>query len=277
MESRKLHNLVMGHYSERYKSEWGRLTRGKAILEFMTTTRYLAQYLPRRGTVLDLGSGPGRYSVWLAKRGYKVVAVDPVSINIRSLKARMRALGLASRLQSVHVGLAQDLGFLKSSSFDAVVCLGGPLSHIMSLRERKMAASEMLRVAKPGAMIFVSVMGRLSVFGGTVRSFQRDLDSTFINKWADTGDYPGGYGFTPFHGFKPYELERLFGDRLRLKAKTALEGYTAYTTKSEITRLMRSKRRWNKFLKIHFSICEEPETIGVSEHYMIVGSKRNSA
>ena len=33
---------------------------------------------------------------------------------------------------------------------------------------------------------------------------------------------------------------------------------------------MKNKRRWNKWLRIHFSTYEEPETIGVSEHYMIV-------
>jgi hypothetical protein len=37
---------------------------------------------------------------------------------------------------------------------------------------------------------------------------------------------------------------------------------------------MKNKRRWNKWLRIHFSTCEEPETIGVSEHYMIVAKAK---
>ncbi len=273
MESAKLHGQIIGHYAEHHEHEWKRLSKGKAILEFITTVHYLERYLPGRGTILDLGSGPGKYAVWLADRGYDVVAVDPVEVNIRSLTYRMRALGLSKHLKKAYIGYAQNLDFIESKTFDAVVCLGGPFSHIMSLHERKTAASEILRVAKRKAKIFISVMGRLDSFGGTVRDYQRDLDSSFIDKWVDTGDYPGGYGFTPFHGFRPDELEKLFGRRIHLAAKTALEGYTAFTTEEEISRLKRNKDRWNKFLKIHLSICEEPETIGVSEHYMIVGTK----
>lgn len=108
-----------------------------------------------------------------------------------------------------------------------------------------------------------------SIIGGTVGRFQTDLDSRYIDKWAETGDYFGGYGFLPFHGFRPDELEGLFGRRVKILAKTALEGFASYRG-DYIQKLMRNRRRWNNWLRIHFSTCEEPETIGVSEHYMMV-------
>ena len=193
--------------------------------------------------------------------------------SINFLKARFSAKKLGGRLIGAHVGFAQDLGMLESRSFDAVVCLGGPISHIMSENERRKAVSELLRIAKPGAPIFVSVMGRFDIFSGTVSFFQTDLDSRYIDRWAETGDYFGGYGFLPFHGFRPDELEKLFGKRAKLLAKTALEGFTSYRG-DYVRKLMRNKRRWNKWLRIHFSTCEEPETIGVSEHYMVVAEAK---
>ena len=273
MDARKLHNDIVRGYSASTLYEWKRLSHKNGIMEYMTTVRYLEKYLPSKGVVADIGSGPGRYSLWLAEHGYRVAAVDPVERSIKSLKARFSAKKLGGRLIGAHVGFAQDLGMLESRSFDAVVCLGGPISHIMSENERRKAVSELLRIAKPGAPIFVSVMGRFDIFSGTVSFFQTDLDSRYIDRWAETGDYFGGYGFLPFHGFRPDELEKLFGKRAKLLAKTALEGFTSYRG-DYVRKLMRNKRRWNKWLRIHFSTCEEPETIGVSEHYMVVAEAK---
>lgn len=269
MDAHKLHRDIIRGYSESTLHEWKRLSLKNGVMEYITTVRYLEKYLPSKGLVADIGSGPGRYSLWLAERGYGVAAVDPVERSIKSLKARFAAKKLGKRLIGAHVGFAQDLGTLESKSFDAVVCLGGPISHIMNENERRKAVSELVRIAKAGAPIFVSVMGRFDIFSGIVSTFQADLDSRYIDRWAETGNYFGGYGFLPFHGFRPNELEKLFGNRAKLLAKTALEGFASYR-EDYVRKLMKNKRRWNKWLRIHFSICEEPETMGISEHYMIV-------
>ncbi len=55
MESAKLHGQIIGHYAEHHEHEWKRLSKGKAILEFITTVHYLERCLSRRGIILDLG------------------------------------------------------------------------------------------------------------------------------------------------------------------------------------------------------------------------------
>ena len=273
MEYKKLQDMVIKGYSGSTANEWKRLQKRSGIVEYLTTVHYLERYLPDKGVVADIGSGPGRYALWLSQHSYDVVAVDPVQANIRSLVARFRAKGLIPRLKACHVGFAQELSMLESNSFDAVICLGGPMSHIMDEAQRRKAAKELLRIAKPGARLFVSAMGRLSLFNGTTSLFQRDLDSKYIDSWYKTGDYFGGWGFLPFHGFRPNELQGLFGSRINLLAKTALEGFVSYNG-DYIPKLVKNRRRWKKWLRIHFSISEEPETIGISEHYMIIAEKR---
>ena len=59
------------------------------------------------GVVADIGSGPGRYSLWLAQHGYEVVAIDPVEKSIKSLKARFAARKLKKRLKGAYVGFAR--------------------------------------------------------------------------------------------------------------------------------------------------------------------------
>lgn len=272
--NKELEKAIIEGYSRSVRSEWNRLSKNVSILEYLTTIHYLEKYLPKKGLVADIGSGPGRYAIWLAEQGYNVVTVDPVPKFIDFLKAKFRARKLGKRLKGAYVAYAQDLSMFKDNTFDAVICLGGPLSHIMSKAERQKAANELLRIAKPKAKIFVSVMGRLPLYAGTVKLFHSDLEADFIEEWAKTGDYYGGYGFLPFHGFRPDELQKFFhSSNSRIIAKVGLEGFASYARK-EVDKLKRNKKRWEKWLKIHFSICEEPETICASEHYMLILEKR---
>jgi len=55
----------------------------------------------------------------------------------------------------------QDLSSFESDSFDVVLCLGGVVSHISSESERHKAVSELVRVAKTGALVGVSAIGYL--------------------------------------------------------------------------------------------------------------------
>jgi len=45
-------------------------------LEYDLTWRYLSQYLPAQGSILEVGAATGRYTVELAKRGCALTAVD---------------------------------------------------------------------------------------------------------------------------------------------------------------------------------------------------------
>src|SRR5215813_774641 len=51
-------------------------------LEYDLTWRYLSQYLPAQGSVLEIGAATGRYTLELAKRGYTVTAVDLSAVQL---------------------------------------------------------------------------------------------------------------------------------------------------------------------------------------------------
>ena len=67
---------VRQYYLRFDRSEWTRLERPEGSVEFAVNTHFLAQHLPQRGRVLDLGGGPGRYASWLAERGHRVTLAD---------------------------------------------------------------------------------------------------------------------------------------------------------------------------------------------------------
>jgi SAM-dependent methyltransferase len=103
--------------------------------------------------VLDLGCGLGRWSMTLARAGFRILAVDLSSEAVRIVRERAQREGLAI---GTAVCAAQELSQLGIRA-DAVVC-NSVLDH-MRLPDAELAAAGMLQVLKPGGLEFVSFDG----------------------------------------------------------------------------------------------------------------------
>lgn len=100
--------------------------------------------LPAGGRVLELGPGAGRVAVELARRGHRIVCLDPAEAMLRSTEARARAEGVGDRVQTVAAD-AHALPFA-DGEFAAVVAVG-----VLPWLERPAAAlAEIARVLEPG-------------------------------------------------------------------------------------------------------------------------------
>ena len=55
-------------------------------LEYVTTMNYIHRYAKPEAKILEIGAGTGRYSIALAKEGYKVTAIELVEKNLEVLK-----------------------------------------------------------------------------------------------------------------------------------------------------------------------------------------------
>ena len=108
----------------------------------------LGGLVPTGGTVVDVGTGPGRVPVLLAKRraDLTVIGVDPSADMLE--RARRRAGGL-SKVQFIETG-AESLP-LADSSVDAV--LSSLSSHHWA--DRSAALTEQVRVLKPGGRFWL--------------------------------------------------------------------------------------------------------------------------
>jgi ubiquinone/menaquinone biosynthesis C-methylase UbiE len=122
----------------------GLLMRGT----YAAIARLLGGLTPTGGTVLDIGTGPGRVPVLLARRrsDVTVIGVDPSADMLE--RARRRARGL-STVQFIQTG-AESLP-LDDRSVDAVV--SSLSSHHWA--DRSTALTEQVRVLKPGARFWL--------------------------------------------------------------------------------------------------------------------------
>jgi len=132
------------YYDAHDEEEWERLDASLVgRLEWEGTVEYLGRYLPPGGRVLDVGGGAGRYAVWLAERGYDVVLVDPSEGQRELAREKVAAHDVGGRV-AVREDDVRDLAF-DDGTFDATLCLGGPLSHVLEADERDTAPTRGVR------------------------------------------------------------------------------------------------------------------------------------
>ena len=265
---------VRDYYSTQVRQEWRRLIKTPySRLEFATTLHFLNKYLPGEGRILDAGGGPGRYTLEMARRGYQLVLLDLTPANLAFARRQVERAGLKKQVEQIIEGSIVDLSQFADNSYDAVLCLGGPLSHVLDRQKRSQAIRELIRVAKPGAPLFISVIGRLAVLTMEMYLFPHELERSFFKSIRDRGDYPGTYGFTACHFFLPEELKQAFQSMgIDVQEMAGLEGLATHHAR-QLNRLAKNERRMQIWLETHFQTCTHPTVIGMSEHLLLVGKK----
>lgn len=270
--------LVKGYYTESVRAEWRRLVKNAAHrVELETTLHFLDRYLPPYALILDAGGGPGRYTIELARRGHDVVLLDMTPANLDFARRQIRRAKVQQQVTGIVEGSIVDLAQFADSSFDAAICLGGPLSHVLDPADRDRAVGELLRVVKPGGIVAISVMGRLSVLALELMLFPQEIDMPLHAQIRETGSYFGGHGFTACHFFLPEELAALFeGKNATVETLVGLEGLGSRVDKA-VNRTARHPERWQRWLETHYRTCTHPAVVGTSEHMLIIARREEKS
>ena len=81
---------IINYYNQ--FDEWGRLEREP--IEFQVNWHYIKKYLPKEGAILDNGAGPGKYSMELAREGYRGTLTDLTPRLVDMAESKADELGL---------------------------------------------------------------------------------------------------------------------------------------------------------------------------------------
>jgi SAM-dependent methyltransferase len=268
--------LVKKYYSEQGRKEWRRLAKDPYHkLEFDTTMHFMEKYLPKKKSlVLDAGGGPGRYTIELCSRGHDVVLLDLSPDMLKVAAQQIRKSGVQRKVRQIVQGSIDDLSMFDDETFDVVVCLGGPLSHIVERVRKERAIDELKRVAKKDSPILVSVIGRLAVLVNELVHFPKEIELEIFPRIRDTGDYYGGYGFAPCHFYLPEELRRSFERRrIRVLEMVGLEGLASSHPKETNRLARRQPEAWRIWCETHIKTCTNVTSVGISEHFMAICRK----
>ncbi len=162
-------DYVRRFYDDFGEREWGRFEAGPDnprapanLVNLHLHRWYLRRYVRAGDHVLDVGAGPGRFTIELARRGARVTVGDISPAQVALNEQKVRAAGCEASVVQRSVMDVVDLSALPTNGFDAVVCYGGALSYVFDRADT--AVGELLRVTKPGGHVLLSVMSLLGSF-----------------------------------------------------------------------------------------------------------------
>lgn len=244
-------------------NEDDRLTKSKAAqVEFLTNVKYIEQYLFDGSRILDIGAGTGAYSLYLAKKGFHVSAIELADSNIAAFHAK-----ITDNLPLVLTqGNALDLSQFADHSFD-IVLLFGPLYHLRSDEDKLRCIQEAKRVCKPSGKIFFAFISNDIVIL-TMQQAHPDylLNGAYNKKTFQLDDFP----------FVFHTVQRcralLAQSGIRICKEIASDGVSELL--KDLINSM-DEATYQQYLRYHFYLCEKPECLGMSNHLLFIGNPSN--
>jgi len=260
-------DIIREFYDGQCEFEWNRIA-GRP--EFLLTCRMLDRYIRPGDSVLDIGGGPGRYSLHLAQKGCDVTLLDLSPNNADFAMDKARELGLSIKAQC---GDARFADSLLTGAFDHVLLMG-PMYHLLEEADRVTAMNAALRLLKPGGVIYVSF---INIFAGLIYAMKFkpeaviDPNETPFMECIYNGISYAGTAFTqaffiqkdemlPFMARFPLEKLHFFGQ----------EGITS-PCEQNLTAQPEVAEAW---LDLSERLWERDDLLNYSEHLMYVGRKK---
>ncbi len=260
--------IVQQYYDEDVEAEWERLA--KHPFEFELTTRMMNRYIRPGDRVLDIGGGPGRYSLYFARRGCDVTLLDLSGENVAFAKVRAVQEGLPLNAYQCD---AREASRAVEDLFDHVFLMG-PMYHLLEEADRVRTMEQALSLLKAGGMLYVSF---ILLFSGVIYAMKYlpemlldQAEHPFLADVVRDSSYRGP-AFTQAHFISQREILP-FLSRFPLE-KLHLFGQEGILSPCEETLLAQPEEVQSAWLSLAERLCEREELLSYSEHAMYIGRK----
>ncbi|MDE6880143.1 MAG: class I SAM-dependent methyltransferase [Oscillospiraceae bacterium] len=266
--------MVREFYDQGAEYEWARLEQHP--FEFLLTTWMMDQYIRPGDSVLDIGGGPGRYSIYFAEKDCTVTLAELSGGNVELARKKAAEAGVALTAHAVN---CLELETLELGQFDHVFLMG-PLYHLLEEEDRVRAVEIALRHLKPGGKLYVSfillfanIIYYLQNGGALVEEWENPAAAAVKDAVASGRDW-GGPAFTTayfYHQRNILSFMECFGlEKLHFFGQ---EGILAPNYREILKRDPAEIERWVELAKKYIEV---PELLAYSEHAMYIGRKGES-
>ncbi|UTC76008.1 class I SAM-dependent methyltransferase [Treponema sp. OMZ 792] len=247
--------------------EDSRLDRSRhGQLEYITTMNYIHRYAKAGAKILEIGAGTGRYSITLAKEGYKVTAVELVGSNLEVL--RKNGSGIKNIVS--YQGDALNLDRFEDNKFD-ITLLFGPMYHLYDKKDVHKALDEAIRVTKKGGIILTAF---LSVYAIMNNNYLKETLAAGIKMNFDDDYKVKHFEEQLFTGYDITEFEQLFESH-KTKYLTTVAVDNILESAEGRTDFKMQDKDFDLFVKYHLATCEKRELLGASSHLLYICKKED--
>ncbi len=266
---------VRSYYEVRGESEWHRLDNPfEGAVEREIHRRVFEAEIPRGARVLDLGGGPGHWTIWLAQRGNRVVLADlsPAMLTIARREIAAAGVAVQDLVEDIVEVDARDLSRFRDGEFDVVLALG-PFYHLVEAADRERAAAEARRVLRDGGLLLATVMTRYAWLLGVLLEWGssrlpevRQLLADGVHRTAEPGRFTDAYLHRPEEVTEFFERSGF--ETVHVTASQSL----LYLIQEQVAELeQRDPQAHAALLDIAHETAGDPSIRGLSGHLLYSG------
>ncbi|MCU1673622.1 MAG: Methyltransferase type 12 [Frankiales bacterium] len=266
---------VRSYFDAFGEGEWERLAESPAgRVSFELHRRLLARFVRPGMRVLEVGAGPGRFTVELAALGARVVVTDLSPVQLELNAAHVAEAGAEQAVEARALADVCDLNAYGTAEFDAAVAYGGPISYAFDRAGD--AVGELLRVVAPGGPVLASVMSTLGAYRqflpgvvGLMRSYGPDATDRILHTGDLRETQPPGSGQHLCRMFRHAELVALVHAQGGRVLDALASNWGSLADPEALAELEADPALWARFLDNEEECCREPGALDGGTHLLV--------
>lgn len=259
------------YYDEWAESEWHRLDGDiPGRVAFEVHRRFLARYIEPGMRVLEVGAGPGRFTIELAGLGATIDVTDYSPVQLDLNRRMVSGTAAESAVASRALLDVCDTSSYADGQFDAVVAYGGPLSY--AFEDAESALAGLVRVVRPGGVVVASVMSLLGSWRHFLRGVIEDIDRAGDDAYEElmrTGDLRALGTPHVCRLFRSREVAAVVADSGGDLLAMSASNWASLADPEAVQAFEADPARWARFLEHEVAACAEPGALDGGTHLLV--------
>jgi glycine/sarcosine N-methyltransferase len=174
--------------------------------------------------ILDAATGTGMHAIALAQHGYQATGADISRGMVERARVNAKSAAVQARFEIAGFGtLAQTFG---SGTFDAVLCLGNSLPHLLSRTDLDQALVDFAACLKPNGLLLIQ---------------NRNFDAVIANhdRWMEPQSHSEGKVEWIFQRFYDFESDGLLTFNMVTLKRSKLGKWTQEVVTSRLRPILK--------------------------------------
>lgn len=260
---------VIDYYNANVQQEWNRLD--KCFVENYIVQNYLDSYIRKNSSVLDLGGGPGHFSLYLCQKGNSVLLVDIAKNNIDFANQQARKLNCSLKTL---VGDACNIENIVHKKYDCILLMG-PIYHLIDEQDRINTIHQCINLLKNSGVLFISFISSYSRILYALREKPNEIldNPILINDILQNTKEECIYRKNPDKFLIPPNQVEIFMKQFKQLQKLQIVGCESILGPHLNLMSQLNLETQKKWLEFALMISNKETAIYHSEHIMYIGQK----